>query len=230
MIELKGITKSYKYKNVLNNINLELKEGEIVGILGPNAEGKSTLIKILAGHINDYTGVYLFNDRNFEPIYKEQIGYVSDKAILSKGWTVRDSVEYYDKYFNTFDKEKANMLLGRFGIDFRRKIKYLSKGESEKVHLALALSIKGVLYLLDEPLASVDIIGREEIMNTIVESFDEKSSMIIVSHLVRDVECILDRALFLKNGVFVSDVRVKEIREEGISLVDIYKNMYGFRY
>lgn len=226
MIELRNLNKEYGYRKILDDVNLTLAPGEIVGILGPNAEGKSTLIKILAGHINEYSGEYIFEGRSFGYLNKNDIGYVSDKPIMPNSWTVNECIDYYKKYFVKFNEKKALFLLDKFNIHLQRKVKVLSKGENEKLHLALALSIDASLYLLDEPLASVDLIAREEIMRAIIDNFEQDSCMVIVSHLVRDIEKILDRALFLKGGKFISDVKVQEVLKEKSSLVDIYTEMF----
>ena len=164
MIKIVNLNKAYRDKIVLKNLNLEINKGEIIGLLAPNAEGKSTLLKILGGQITFDSGEYLFNGEEFNYKDKEVIGYMNDIAIIPASWKVRDGIQYYSEYFKTFNEEKCLDMLKYFKIDLKRRVKALSKGESEKYHLSLALSIEGQLYIMDEPLAAIDLIAREEVI------------------------------------------------------------------
>ena len=225
MIKLVNINKAYRDKVILDNFNLEINKGEIIGLLAPNAEGKSTLLKILGGHITFDSGEYFFDGEDFCYKHKELIGYMSDTPIVPKGWKVIDGVEYYKEYFKTFNYDKCMDMLKYFKINLDRKIKTFSKGE--KYHLALALSISGSLYIMDEPLAAIDLIAREEIIKMIIDNFSLESTIIISSHLVSDIEKMLDRVLFLKSGQIVCNKLVEDLRDEGKSVVDLYKEVYG---
>lgn len=227
MIKIVNLNKAYRDKIVLKNLNLEINKGEIIGLLAPNAEGKSTLLKILGGQITFDSGEYLFNGEEFNYKDKEVIGYMNDIAIIPASWKVRDGIQYYSEYFKTFNEEKCLDMLKYFKIDLKRRVKTLSKGESEKYHLSLALSIEGQLYIMDEPLAAIDLIAREEVISMILDNFNIDSTIIISSHLVYDIERMLDRVLLLKNGEIICNKLVEDLRLEGKSVVDLYKEVYA---
>lgn len=227
MIKIVNLNKAYRDKIVLKNLNLEINKGEIIGLLAPNAEGKSTLLKILGGQITFDSGEYLFNGEEFNYKDKEVIGYMNDIAIIPASWKVRDGIQYYSEYFKTFNEEKCLDMLKYFKIDLKRRVKALSKGESEKYHLSLALSIEGQLYIMDEPLAAIDLISREEVISMILDNFNIDSTIIISSHLVYDIERMLDRVLLLKNGEIICNKLVEDLRLEGKSVVDLYKEVYA---
>lgn len=227
MIRLVNLNKRYKDKVILDNINLDIPRGEIIGLLAPNGEGKSTLLKILGGQITYDSGTYAFEEEVFRAAHKGQIGYMSDASLMPNGWFVKDCIAYYMQYFERFNPDKCTDILKKFGVDTGRKVKTLSKGENEKLHLALALSVEGSIYILDEPLAAVDLIAREEIIKMILENFDADSTMILSSHLVADIEMMLDRVLLLKDGKIVHNEMVEELRMRGKSVVKLYKEVYG---
>lgn len=227
MIKLVNLNKAYRDKVVLKNLNLEINKGEIIGLLAPNAEGKSTLLKILGGQITFDSGQYFFNGEEFNYKDKEVIGYMNDTAMIPKKWKVIDGIDYYSEYFKTFNKEKCLDMLKYFKIDLKKRVKTLSKGESEKYHLSLALSIEGQLYIMDEPLAAIDLISREEVISMILDNFNIDSTIIISSHLVSDIERMLDRVMLLKNGEIVCNKLVEDLRSEGKSVVDLYKEVYA---
>ena len=227
MIKLVNLNKAYRDKVVLKNLNLEINKGEIIGLLAPNAEGKSTLLKILGGQITFDSGQYFFNGEEFNYKDKEVIGYMNDTAMIPKKWKVIDGIDYYSEYFKTFNKEKCLDMLKYFKIDLKKRVKTLSKGESEKYHLSLALSIEGQLYIMDEPLAAIDLIAREEVISMILDNFNIDSTIIISSHLVSDIERMLDRVLLLKNGEIICNKLVEDLRLEGKSVVDLYKEVYA---
>ena len=227
MIKLVNLNKAYRDKIILKGLNLEINIGEIIGLLAPNAEGKSTLLKILGGQITFDSGEYFFNSEEFTYKDKEVIGYMNDTAIIPASCRVKDGIEYYSEYFKTFNEEKCLNMLRYFKIDLKRRVKTLSKGESEKYHLSLALSIEGQLYIMDEPLAAIDLIAREEVISLILDNFNVDSTIIISSHLVSDIERMLDRVLLLKNGEIVCNKLVEDLRVEGKSVVDLYKEVYG---
>ena len=152
---------------------------------------------------------------------------MNDTAIIPASWKVRDGIQYYSEYFKTFNEEKCLDMLKYFKIDLKRRVKTLSKGESEKYHLSLALSIEGQLYIMDEPLAAIDLIAREEVISMILDNFNIDSTIIISSHLVYDIERMLDRVLLLKNGEIICNKLVEDLRLEGKSVVDLYKEVYA---
>lgn len=227
MIKLKGIGKGYGNGVVLRGLDLEINRGEIIGLLGPNGEGKSTLVRILAGLITDYGGNYEFEGKPFDYTCKNHIGYMNDTPIIPKGWRVIHAIDYYKRNFTTFNEEKVLNLLKRFEINIEEKMRELSKGAVEKVHLALALSIDAKLYILDEPFGAIDLIAREEIIRIILDNFNSESTIIIVSHLVRDVEKMLDRVVLLKDRKIEQNVLVEDLRFEGKSVADLYREVFN---
>lgn len=227
MIKLMNLNKAYGKKVILNNISLDINKGEIIGLLAPNAEGKSTLLKILGGQIVFDSGDYFFLGETFDHTCKNHIGYMSDTPIMPNHWVGKDCISYYEDNFKLFNKSKCIDIFKKFNINLNSKLKTLSKGENEKLHLALALSIEGSLFILDEPLASVDLLAREEIIKMILENFSAESTMIISSHLVADIEKMLDRVILLKKGEIVKNQYVEDLRCEGKSVVDLYKEVYG---
>ncbi|WP_346939038.1 ABC transporter ATP-binding protein [uncultured Clostridium sp.] len=227
VIKLININKVYGNKVILDNVNIEINKGEIIGLLAPNAEGKSTFLKILGGQISFDSGEYYFQGKVFNYKDKGLIGYMNDTPIMPHSWKVRECIDYYNEYFKTFNVEKSLNMLKKFNVDLNNKVKNLSKGESEKLHLALALGIDGVLYILDEPLAAIDLIAREEVISIILENFSSESTMIISSHLVADIERMLDRVILLKDGKIEKNLLVEDLRMEGKSVVRLYKEVYG---
>lgn len=227
MIKLVNLNKSYDSKVILDNISLEINKGEIIGLLAPNAEGKSTFLKILGGQITFDSGKYYFQDKEFNYKDKGLIGYMNDTPIMPSSWRVKDCINYYEEHFEKFNVEKSVNILKRFHVNLDNKVKNLSKGENEKLHLALALGIDGVLYIMDEPLAAIDLIAREELIGIILENFSLESTMIISSHLIADIEKMLDRVILLKNGRIEKNLLVEDLRMEGKSVVKLYKEVYG---
>ncbi|MGL4738444.1 MAG: ATP-binding cassette domain-containing protein [Cellulosilyticaceae bacterium] len=227
MIRLIDVNKRYKNKVILDNLKLEIPRGEIIGLLAPNGEGKSTLLKILGGQISYDHGTYEFEGEAFRAAHKGKIGYMCDQALMPGGWLIKDCVSYYVQYFERFNPIKCAEILQKFGLEQGMKVKTLSKGENEKLHLALALGVEGSVYILDEPLAAVDLLAREAIIKMILEHFDPESTMILSSHLVADIEMMLDRVLLLKDGKIVRNEMVEELRMEGKSVVKLYKEVYG---
>lgn len=226
MIKLVNLNKRYGEKVILDNVNLTINRGEIVGLLAPNAEGKSTLLKILGGQIVFDSGEYLIEDKEFTYRDKGRIGYMSDTPLMPGGWNVKDCVAYYERYFEKFNRDKCLAMVKEFGLKEGDKVKKLSKGENEKLHLALSLAIDGILYIMDEPLAAIDLIAREEIIGMILENFSPESTMIISSHLVADIEKMLDRVILLKEGKIVCNELVEDLRADGKSVVKLYREVY----
>lgn len=226
MIKLININKKYGDKIILDNVSLEIPRGEIIGLLAPNAMGKSTFLKIIGGQICFDSGEYEFEGHPFIAKDKAQIGYLNDVNTLPLSWKIKDVVSYYEQYFNTFNVSKCNEMLDYFTLNQKDKIKVLSKGQHEKLQLALALSIEGSLYIMDEPLAAVDLLAREEIIKMILNNFDLNTTILISSHLVRDIENILDRVWFLKDGKIIENTLVEDLRQNGYSVTSRYKEVF----
>lgn len=228
MLEVKNLTKKYGDYVVLNNINLKFNTNEIIGFLAPNGEGKTTFMKILGGLITKYSGEVLLNGEKINYKSKNKIAYMPDRNIIPESWSIEEALAYYNKYFKDYQREKTLDVLKRFRLNTFSKIGTLSLGNKEKVSLALTLGINAEVYMLDEPLASVDVLAREDILKTIVTEFSENSTMLISTHLIQDIEKIFDRVILLDRGSIVENRLVDEIRESGKSVVDFYKAVYRY--
>lgn len=228
MLEVKNLTKKYGDYVVLNNINLKFNTNEIIGFLAPNGEGKTTFMKILGGLITKYSGEVLLNGEKINYKSRNKIAYMTDRNIIPESWSIEEALAYYNKYFKDYQREKTLDVLKRFRLNTFSKIGTLSLGNKEKVSLALTLGINAEVYMLDEPLASVDVLAREDILKTIVTEFSENSTMLISTHLIQDIEKIFDRVILLDRGSIVENRLVDEIRESGKSVVDFYKAVYRY--
>ena len=226
MIKLRGIKKNYGQKIILDHVDLDIERGEIIGLLAPNEMGKTTFLKILGGQICFDGGEYEFEGHPFVSSDKAFIGYMNDTQTLPTTWKVKEAVTYYKQYFKTFNENKCYELLAYFKIDEQSKIANMSKGDNEKLQLALCLAIEGSLYILDEALAAVGLLTRIEIIKMILNNFDLKTTIIFSSHLVRDIDGILDRIWLLKDGKIVENVLVEDLRQQGYSVMSRYKDVF----
>ena len=226
MIKLRGIKKNYGQKIILDHVDLDIERGEIIGLLAPNEMGKTTFLKILGGQICFDGGEYEFEGHPFVPADKAFIGYLNDIQTLPKTWEVKEAVNYYKQYFKTFNENKCWELLTYFKINEQSKIFNMSKGDNEKLQLALCLSIEASLYILDEPLVAVGLLARIEIIKMILNNFDLRTTIIFSSHLVRDVDKILDRIWLLKDGKIIENVLIEDLRQQGNSVMSCYKEVF----
>ncbi|HHV46542.1 MAG TPA: ABC transporter ATP-binding protein [Tissierellia bacterium] len=228
IVEIKGLTKKYSSKVALNNINLNIEKGKVVGILGPNGSGKTTLIKILAGLLRQTSGEVLIDGRSIGVYTKSIVSYLPDRSFLYKWMKIEDAMNLYKDFYSDFDEEKFNELLSFMKLERNMKIDALSKGMHEKLNLSLVLARNSKLYILDEPIGGVDPVARDQIIDAIINNYNEESSMIITTHLVRDMESILDEVVFLKEGNIVLTGSAEALREErGKQIDDIYKEVFG---
>jgi len=200
IVEIKNLTKKYSNKIALNNISLNIEEGKVVGILGPNGSGKTTLIKILTGLLRQTSGEVLIDGHKIGVYTKRVVSYLPDRNFLYKWMKIEDAMNLYKDFYSDFDEKKFNDILSFMKLDKNMKIESLSKGMHEKLNLSLVLARNAKLYILDEPIAGVDPVARDQILDAIINNYNEKSSMIITTHLVRDMENILDEVVFLKEG------------------------------
>ncbi|MEG0371431.1 MAG: ABC transporter ATP-binding protein, partial [Clostridium sp.] len=228
ILEIKELTKSYGKVKVLNNINLEVGPNEIIGLLAPNGEGKSTLMKIISGIITRYDGEVHLNGEKINYRSRNKIAFMADKNIIPTSWTVNDAIKYYNKYFKGYNRSKAEDMISSFNIARQSRISELSLGSVEKVNLALTFGVDADIFLLDEPLAAIDIIAREDILRAIITQFKEGSTVIISTHLIQDIEKVFDRVILLDRGAIIQNKMVEEIREGGKSVVEFYKEVYSY--
>lgn len=223
LVELVGLTKSYDKKNVaVNNITLTLPKGKIIGLLGPNGSGKTTLIKMLNGLLTPTQGSIKINGQYVGVDTKAQVAYLPDRTYLSGGQKISEILDFFSDFYADFSKEKAIEMLQSLNIDPSVKLKTLSKGTKEKVQLILVMSRKADLYILDEPIAGVDPAARDYILRTIINNYNLDATVIISTHLIGDIEQVLDEVIFMRYGHLVLYTSVDNIREQHGKSVDAY--------
>ena len=228
IVDIKDISKSYKKLKALNNVNLIIEKGTVVGILGPNGSGKTTLIKIIVGLLNSDGGSVVIDGKIPGVESKRMVSYLSDRNTLYSWMKIKDAFKLYKDFYDDFDEDKAINMLQFMKLDKNMKITELSKGMKEKLNLTLVLSRKAKLYVLDEPIAGVDPVARDQILNAIIQNLDEDSTMIITTHLVRDMENIFDKVAFLKDGEINLYADAESLREEkGMQIDEIYKEIFA---
>ncbi|MCK9536554.1 MAG: ABC transporter ATP-binding protein [Bacilli bacterium] len=227
IIEIKNLTKKYGTLTALHNVNLKLPAGKIIGLMGPNGSGKTTFLKILANLLMTYEGEVLIN--GFKPGIetKKIISYLPDCNYLSEKWNANDAIEFFNDFYDDFNPDQARVLVNRLQINPDQKFRHLSKGTKEKLQLVMVLSRKAQIYLFDEPIAGVDPAAREFIFELILENYNKDGTIIVSTHLISDVENIVDYAIFLKNGTVFRFDEAESIRSEtGLSLNDYFKEEY----
>lgn len=223
LVELVGLTKSYDKKNVaVNNITLTLPKGKIIGLLGPNGSGKTTLIKMLNGLLTPTQGSIKINGQDVGVETKAQVAYLPDRTYLSGRQKISEILDFFSDFYADFSKEKAIEMLRSLNIDPSVKLKTLSKGTKEKVQLILVMSRQASLYVLDEPIAGVDPAARDYILRTIINNYNPDATVIISTHLIGDIEQVLDEVIFMRYGHLVLYTSVDNIREQHGKSVDAY--------
>ena len=220
VLEIAGLSKNYGNKQALNNINLALPAGRIIGLLGPNGSGKTTFIKLVAGILTPTTGSILINGVPPGPASKAMVAYLPDRVYFDTWMKVRDCLDLFNDFYADFNLDKAREMLKTMGIDTNQTIKSLSKGTQEKVQLALVMSRNALLYLLDEPIGGVDPAARDYILSTIISNYNENGTVIISTHLINEIEKVLDDVIFLYNGFVERATSVDSIRAVSNKSVD----------
>ena len=229
LVECKHIYKSYGTKEVLKDINLTIPKGKIIGLLGKNGTGKTTLIKLINDLLVPTKGEILVNGSNIGVESKKVISYLPERTYLDKTMTVREVVKFFEEFYDNFDKEKAFKLLKDLDLDINLKLSKMSKGMQEKVQLVLVMSRRADLYILDEPLGGVDPATRDYILDTILSNFNEGASVIISTHLISDIERILDEVIFIDKGKIVLTSDTDTLREKEVTSIDsIFRRMFKF--
>ena len=223
LVQICDLTKVYERKKVaVNHMNLMIPSGRIVGLLGPNGSGKTTLIKMLSGLLVPDQGTIRINGNAPGPVTKAEVSYLPERTYFRESMKVSQLIAYFKDFYADFRPERAMQMLNNLQIDPNAPLKTLSKGTKEKVQLIMVMSRAAKLYLLDEPIGGVDPAARDYILNTILTNYSRDASVIISTHLIEDVEPVLDEAVFLKNGRIFAHRSVDELREtEGMS-VDAY--------
>ncbi|MBR1909762.1 MAG: ABC transporter ATP-binding protein [Lachnospiraceae bacterium] len=227
LLKVNSLTKKYGNITALNNLSFELESGHITGLLGPNGSGKTTLIKIICGLLVPTAGEVTVKGNPIGVESKKVISYLPDTTYLGKSASVEGTINYFKDFYEDFDTSRAYDMLGKLGIDPRAKLRTLSKGTKEKVQLILVMSRRADLYILDEPIAGVDPAARDYILDTIITNYDENASILISTHLISDIENILDEVIFLKQGNLVRQSSVDEIRSsEGKSVDGLFMEVF----
>lgn len=220
IFECRQLVKKYGKLTALSGLNLEIEPGKIVGLLGPNGSGKTTLIKLIAGILRPTSGRLLVNRSEIGMETKEIVSYLPERNYIPKYLKVRQMIDYFDDFYKDFNREKAERMIKSLSIDPDKKIKALSKGNLEKVQLILVMSREAKLYLLDEPIAGVDPAARDYILNTIITNYNPDASIIISTHLISDIENILDDVIMIKPGALVMAGNADDIREQYQKSID----------
>ncbi|MCL1935635.1 MAG: ABC transporter ATP-binding protein [Defluviitaleaceae bacterium] len=230
ILELKNVSKKYSKNFALNNVNFNIEKGCIMGLLGPNGSGKTTLIKIITGLLTNYSGDVLINDNSPGYFANKYISYLPDKQHIPTWLKVKESIKFFEDFYEDFDKERAADMISKMDVPFDSKIKNLSRGQIEKVTLSLVMSRRAKLYILDEPIGAVDPASRDFIIETILKNAGNESSILISTHIISDVEPILNKAIFLKKGEVILSGDVESIRKEQQKSIDeifreVFKNV-----
>lgn len=228
IIEIKGITKSYRNKKAIDNLSLNIKKGGIIGILGPNGSGKTTLIKIMTGLLRANQGEVLIDGKKPGAYTKSIVSYLPDRNFLYEWMSIEEAIGFYKDFYEDFDEKKAIDLIEFMNLKTDMKVKELSKGMHEKLNLSLVLARNAKVYIIDEPIAGVDPVARDQILDAIVKNYNRDSTMIITTHLVRDMENLFDDVAFLRDGKIELIGNAEILREEKkMQIDDLYKEIFG---
>lgn len=219
-IECSNLTKRFPGCVALDGVSLAIPKGQIVGLLGPNGSGKTTFIKIVNGLLTPTAGEVLVEGNKPGVETKKVVSYLPERTYLNDWMTVNDMIDYFGDFYADFNKAKAYDMLQRLSINPRNRLKIMSKGTKEKVQLILVMSREAELYILDEPIGGVDPAARDYILDTIISNYSENAALLISTHLITDVEKILDGVVFINKGSVVLSATVDEIREKENKSVD----------
>ena len=227
LLNIKNVTKTFDNKTILDDINLKVSKGKIIGLLGKNGAGKTTLIKLINDLLTPDKGEILFKGKKIGVYSKSNISYLPERTYLDKTMKVFEVIHYFETFYKDFDTKKALKLLEDLNLDVNSKISKMSKGMQEKLQLVLVMSRDADLYILDEPLGGVDPATRDYILDTILSNFKEGSSVIISTHLISDIERILDEVVFIDKGKIILTSSSDELREkENASIDEIFRRMF----
>ncbi|MDD3795859.1 MAG: ABC transporter ATP-binding protein [Lachnospiraceae bacterium] len=228
MLECKNLIKKYRNKAAVDDLSLQLETGRIYALLGPNGSGKTTFMKIAAGLVKPTSGEIFFEQQPIGVFSKSQVAYMPTEAYFYTYMTGKDVGLYYQDFFEDFSMEKYSALLSTMDLDPSQKVSKMSSGMMAKLKIAVTLSRNAKLIMLDEPLNGIDIIARDRIIRTILDSFTPEKTFVLSSHLVDELEKVIDHAIFIKNGRLMLEGDAELIRQEhGKSIVDMYKEIYA---
>ena len=226
-IEINGLTKTFGDLTALDDVNVSLENGQIVGLLGPNGSGKTTLIKILNGLLTPTAGYVTINDLMPGVETKAMVAYLPDRNALPDYMNSDQLMDLYQDFYDDFDRAKAEAMIDDLGIDRKQSMKKLSKGTKEKLQLCLVMARQAEVYLLDEPIGGVDPATRDYILRTIISNYNEDAVVIISTHLISDIESVLDDVIFIKEGRIVLHKPADDIRaEKGESIDGLFREVF----
>ena len=227
LLECKNLSKYFDDKPILQDINFKIPRGKLVGLLGKNGAGKSTLIKLINDLLTPTSGEVLINGEKPGVSSKEIVAYLPERTYLDKEMTIKKAIKYFEEFYKNFDSEKAVRLLKDLNLNIDTKISKMSKGMQEKLQLILVMSRKAELYVLDEPLGGVDPATRDYILDTILSNFNEGASVLISTHLIADIERILDEVIFIDQGKIVLTSSADELRnKEDASIDEVFRRYF----
>ena len=222
-----GLTMRYHNCVALDGLDLELPQGKIIGLLGPNGSGKTTFIKLAAGLLTPTAGTIRIGGEAIGPKTKAMVSYLPDRSYFSRNIRVREQLDFFQDFYQDFDRARAEQMLSALGISLDARLRTLSKGTQEKAQLVLVMSRRARLYLLDEPIGGVDPAARDYILNTIISNYDPSATVLISTHLISDVERVLDEFLFLYQGKVNRGGNADTVREEtGKSLDELFREVF----
>ena len=222
-----GLTKQYGSKAALDNLNLTLPRGRIIGLLGPNGSGKTTLIKLINGLLAPTAGQLYINGNEPGPDTKKVVSYLPERTYFNSWMKVSDILDFFCDFYADFRRNRAEDMLQRLGIDPTARLSTMSKGTKEKVQLIMVMSRDADLYCLDEPIGGVDPAARDYILQTIISNYNENASVLISTHLISDIENVLDDVIFIQNGHIRLHTSVDAIREqEGKSVDTLFREVF----
>jgi len=230
VLEYKQISKSFEEKEVLKDINLKIESGKIVGLLGKNGSGKSTLFKLANDLLTPTSGSVLVDGKQISPETKKIVSYLPERTYFDKSLKVSDALKLFETFYEDFDKDKAESLIIDLGLDRNMRFSKMSKGMKEKVQLVLVMSRRAKIYILDEPLGGVDPASRDYILQTILKNFDKNSTLFISTHMIADIEKILDEVVIIDGGKIVIQENANKLREqENASIDEIFRRKFYVR-
>ena len=227
VLEARGLTMRYHKTLALDGLDLALPQGKIVGLLGPNGSGKTTLMKLTAGLLTPTGGEIQVCGQKISPVTKALVSYLPDKSYFSSKQKISQLLDTFQDFYPDFDRERAENMLGALNISLDARLGDLSKGNQEKVQLVVVMSRRARLYLLDEPIGGVDPAARDYILNTIITNYDPQATVVISTHLIGDVERVLDEFVFINQGKVLRQGAADQVREEtGKSLDELFREVF----
>lgn len=230
ILEYKAVNKSFGEKQVLKDVNLKIKSGKVIGLLGKNGSGKSTLFKLANDLLTISSGEILIDGKPIGVESKKVVSYLPERTYLDPGLSVCDAIKLFATFYEDFDVSKAELLLQDLQLDKNMRLSKMSKGMKEKVQLVLVMSRRAKIYILDEPLGGVDPASRDYILQTILKNFDKNATLFISTHMISDIETILDEVVFIDDGKIVLHKGAEALRKsENATIDEIFRRKFYVR-